>query len=246
MKKPLLSIVVPAYNEEGYLGYCLQSLLEQDFPKQDFEIIVVNNASTDKTETIARAFKVKVISEPKKGTVFARQKGTLAAQGKIIISFDADSEAEKDYLKRLMSNFKRAPWAIAVAGFYRCPDLKITSKIYLEFFSRGLIFLYTKVFGTPFYISATNLAFTKEAFLKCGGYPLEGGRPADQRLFLRRLKKVGKVIFDPNLIVTTSPRRIKNRFITSLVYDNLTYTYLDPLFYEITKRRLPGGAPDIR
>lgn len=246
MKRPLISIVVPAYNEEVYLGYCLESLVEQDFPKDKFEIIVVDNASTDKTSQIAKNFRVKVIKETKKGVVFARQKGTMAAKGEIIISFDADSEAPPSWLKRISEHFEKDPKIIAVGGFYCQPTIRITSKIFHETLARFSIALSSKLFGCPYLISAANFAFKKEAFLKAGGYPLDAGRPADQLSFLRRLKKIGRIIFDQNLTIETSSRRTKGRFLTSLVKDGLTYTFLDPAFYKITKKHLPGEIPDIR
>jgi len=246
MKKPIFSIVVPAYNEENYLGYCLNSLVNQDFPKDLYEIIVVDNASTDKTAQIAKNFGVKVLPEPKKGVVFARQKGTLAAKGEIAISFDADSQAPDNWLAKIAQDFQKNPSAIAVAGFFWQPEIPLFSKIYYEIFVRYLLFLSAKIRGYPFHISASNFAFKKEIFLKAGGYPLEAGRPADQLAFLQKLKKFGKIIFDPTLMITTSARRTKGRFITSIVVDGLTYTLLDPFFYKLTANHLPGEAPDIR
>jgi len=246
MEKPLISVVIPAYNEERYLGYALSSLLDQDFPKEKYEIVVVDNGSTDKTVEIGKAFAVKILHEPRKGAVFARQKGTLAAQGRIIVSFDADSQASPHFLSQIAKNFANDSKAIAVAGLYLTPDMPLLSRIYLEFFLRSLIFLSTKIFGSPFYISATNFSFKKDVFLKAGGYPVDGGRLADQYLFLKKLKKIGKIIFDPNLMVTTSARRLKGRLLASVVKDGVTYTYLDPFFYKLTKHRLPGGVPDLR
>jgi glycosyltransferase involved in cell wall biosynthesis len=69
MKKTLISIIVPAYNEEKLIGLCLSSLENQDFNKRDYEVIVINNASTDNTTQIVQKFGVKLVNEPKKGVV---------------------------------------------------------------------------------------------------------------------------------------------------------------------------------
>ncbi|OQA93648.1 MAG: Peptidoglycan-N-acetylglucosamine deacetylase [Microgenomates group bacterium ADurb.Bin219] len=246
MKRPKISIVIPAYNEEDYLGYCLESLANQDFPKKDYEIIVVDNASTDSTVKIAKNFKARIVKEPKKGVVFARQKGTLSAKGKIIVSFDADSEAPRDWLKRIFRHFQKDPRIIAVGGFYFQPGIRLTSKIYHEMFLSSSISLSASLLGYPYLISASNFAFKKAAFIKAGGYPLNAGRTADQSSFIRRLKKVGKIIFDPKLTIRTSARRTKGRLLASIVKDGLTYTFLDPAFYKLTKKHLPGEVPDIR
>lgn len=106
--------------------------------------------------------------------------------------------------------------------------------------------LSSKIFGFPFFISASNFAFKKEVFEKVGGYPLEAGRQADQLAFLKRLKNQGKIIFDSSLMIVTSARRTKGRLLESIIYDGLTYTILDPLYYKITNNHFPGNPPDIR
>lgn len=58
---PLISVVIPAYNEENYLTPCLKALKEQEYPKEKFEVIVVDNGSGDKTSEIAKNFGVRLI-----------------------------------------------------------------------------------------------------------------------------------------------------------------------------------------
>ena len=77
-----VSIVIPAYNEERYLGCCLQVLRAPSYPASRFEIIVVDNGSSDGTAEIARRSGERVISEPRKGVAYARQTGFEAARGK--------------------------------------------------------------------------------------------------------------------------------------------------------------------
>ncbi len=70
-----ISVIVCAFNEAGYIGPCLQSLLQQS--RRPDEILVVNNASTDRTAAIAAALhEVRVIDEPRKGLVCAREHGS--------------------------------------------------------------------------------------------------------------------------------------------------------------------------
>ena len=80
-----LSFVVPAYNEETYLPACLESILAQTRELgDDVEIIVVNNASTDRTREVALGYPgVKVVDEPRKGLTFARQAGFAASKGEL-------------------------------------------------------------------------------------------------------------------------------------------------------------------
>ena len=87
-----ITVIVCAYNEAGYLGPCLQSLIQQSH--QPGEIIVVDNASTDDTASIAAAVPgVRVIDEPRKGLVRARETGRVAASGQLLVYIDADCRA---------------------------------------------------------------------------------------------------------------------------------------------------------
>ena len=83
-----VSVVIPAHNEEKNIAETIQALLAQDY--SDLEIIVVNNASSDRTEEVAKGFmevgpyQVKVVYEPKKGLLSARERGRKEAEGLII------------------------------------------------------------------------------------------------------------------------------------------------------------------
>ena len=81
---PFISVVIPAYDEEKYLPRSLASLDSQTYPRPRFEVIVVDNASTDRTAEIARAHGARVVREERKGVGRARQSGAEAAQGEII------------------------------------------------------------------------------------------------------------------------------------------------------------------
>lgn len=101
MKKPLLSVVIPTYNEEKDIGNCLNSLFKQSY--KNFEIIVVDDGSTDNTKNIVKkSKKVKLIEGEHKGPGFSRNLGAKRAKGKILIFVDADMIFDKDYLKHLV------------------------------------------------------------------------------------------------------------------------------------------------
>ncbi|MEN7982575.1 MAG: glycosyltransferase family 2 protein [Nanoarchaeota archaeon] len=97
----LTSVIIPAYNEENYIGKCLESLGKQSF--KDFEIIIIDDGSTDKTREIIRKYKkiILIIGEHK-GTAFSRNLGAKKAKGEILIFVDADMTFNKDYLKNLV------------------------------------------------------------------------------------------------------------------------------------------------
>src|SRR5580704_2407366 len=106
-----LSFVVPAYNEETYLPACLESILAQTRELgDDVEIVVVNNASTDRTREVALGFPcVRVVDEPRKGLTFARQAGFAASTGDLIANVDSDSRLTPGWVKRVLDEFAADP-----------------------------------------------------------------------------------------------------------------------------------------
>ena len=100
-----ISILVPAYNEEGYIQRTITALLEADYPAENRELIVVDDGSTDDTYTEARAFEsdaVTVVSKENGGKYSALNYGLLFASNEIVVTVDADSVIERDALKRMV------------------------------------------------------------------------------------------------------------------------------------------------
>src|SRR5579875_3646881 len=113
-----MSFVVPAYNEEAYLQDCLRSILrEAQACREEVEIIVVNNASTDRTRQVALQFpSVKVVDELRKGLTYARQAGLDASTGYLVANVDADSRLTPGWLRRVLDEFEANPKLLALSG----------------------------------------------------------------------------------------------------------------------------------
>ena len=99
-----ISVVIPTFNEEKLLSKCLESLQKQTV--KPFEIIVVDNNSTDTTAAIAKKMGVKVISEKNQGISFARNAGFNAAKGDIIARLDADTTALPNWIERIKKDIE--------------------------------------------------------------------------------------------------------------------------------------------
>src|SRR3990167_7427329 len=96
-----VSVVIPTYNEEKDIISCIKSLFNQTYKK--FEIIVVDDGSTDKTlDIIAQFKKVRVLKQNHLGSGVARNLGAKYAKGQILVFVDADMTFDKDYLKNLI------------------------------------------------------------------------------------------------------------------------------------------------
>jgi glycosyltransferase involved in cell wall biosynthesis len=103
----VISVVIPTYNEESTITRCLQSLASQDLPRQEFEIIVVDGNSSDKTRDIAAKFadRVMIQTSPKVGG--ARNDGIIAAHGSIVATTDADCICPPNWLSTIKGIFER-------------------------------------------------------------------------------------------------------------------------------------------
>jgi glycosyltransferase involved in cell wall biosynthesis len=96
---PSVSVIVPVLNREDDIGRCLDSLLRLDYPR--FEIIVVDNGSTDKTREVVSRYPVKIVVEKKPGAYAARNRGIELSQGEIVAFTDSDCIIEKEWLNNL-------------------------------------------------------------------------------------------------------------------------------------------------
>lgn len=92
---PLVSLIIPVYNAEKFIGRCLEKLMNQYYPKENLEIIVVDNASTDNSASIIKSFNVKYSFCPKKGPSSARNQGINEANGEYLLFIDSDCLADR-------------------------------------------------------------------------------------------------------------------------------------------------------
>jgi len=126
---PLISVIVPAYNVEKYIKTCLDSLINQTY--SNFEIIVVNDGSTDQTEEILRSYqsnpKFRIYSQENGGLSAARNQGLKLANGELVCFVDSDDSVKSDYLEKL------------VAPFIEDVDVDITVCGYQEKFENSVI-----------------------------------------------------------------------------------------------------------
>ena len=100
-----VSIIIPCQNEEKYIGKCLDSIINQDFPKENLEVLVIDGMSEDKTKEIIEKYAnqysfIKLLENSKKFTPFGLNIGVKEAKGEIILRMDAHASYEKDYISK--------------------------------------------------------------------------------------------------------------------------------------------------
>lgn len=207
MRKLNVSIVIPAYNEEGQLALCLDAIARQTV--KPFEVIVVDNNSTDNTVAIAKKYPfVTVLRERRQGVVHARNAGFNAARGDIIGRIDAETVMRPDWVERVQRIFMRSD-VDAVSG-----SIGFTDVPFERFFARVELFCRRYL--------ARNLSRLGELFLYGGNMALRRevwqdirGKLCDNREFHEDQDLAAhfaytpyKLTFDEKLRVRVSARRV--------------------------------------
>ncbi len=199
-----VSIVIPALNEEKFIGRTLAALKKQDFAGS-FEIIVADGNSEDATVKIARRHADKVVIEKTRTIAAGRQSGCAVARGRIIAFTDADSMPEKNWLSELMKPFEDE--SVAATFGTLVFEGATPSELWA---CRHLFTFYLKSFNSLGCSTGTgsNMAVRRSAFEKTGGFNV-GLTTAEDIDLLNRMKRFGQVVFNEKALVSVSPRRIR-------------------------------------
>lgn len=215
-----ISVIICSYNRANYIVQALKSLSAQSLPKSTFEVIVVDNNSTDATATVCSAYMKEntglnayYLTETQQGSSFARNTGAKHAQGELLVFMDDDALAHEDFLERILAFFEAYPEAGGLGG--RIIPLYIPQEpTWMSHYVSSLVgnFNYSDVltvFSEDKYPLESNMAVKKSAFDTIGGFNENlpgvkgtlriGGEGKD---FFYRLKKLGKPVFyDPTVQV---------------------------------------------
>ena len=237
---PLVSVVIPAFNEENFLPETLKSLINQDF--SNFEIIVVDNNSSDHTAELAKRYGAKVVFEPKRGVCTARQAGTKAARGDIIISTDADTIFAPDWLSRIWKGFLQDSEIVAISGTCRFINAPWWGSFYTVVLFGSVKILYHLI-GRVWYATGCNVAFRKKFW---SGYNTKLTQGGDEFGLLNELRKRGKVKFLSDNTVFTSSRRLGKGLFYNLITTVFLYYIFDYAIGLVIGRSLLGSYPAFR
>lgn len=116
MEYPFVSVVVGIRNEERYIEECVESLLSLDYPKDSYEIIIVDGMSTDKTRDFVQKYPVRLILNKKKNVAAARNLGVENSRGNLVAFTDGDCKVDSQWLKILVHEMQSAPDNVACVG----------------------------------------------------------------------------------------------------------------------------------
>jgi glycosyltransferase involved in cell wall biosynthesis len=213
-----LSFVIPAYNEEHYLPACLESILAQSGDLGDqVEIIVVNNASSDRTREVALSYPgVTVVDEVRKGLPFARQAGFAASRGELIANVDSDSRLTPGWVKQVLETFaefeRKGKSLVALSGPVVYYDLTASERVSVQLFYLLAFVLYAMnryVLRAGSMVQGGNFVLRRDELASIGGFNTSIAFYGEDTDIARRLNRVGKVVFTFQLKMFSSARRLK-------------------------------------
>jgi len=216
----MISVIIPALNEQESIGYCLRSLLEQDINRDSYEIIVVDGGSGDRTREIARQCADQVVSQKRSGIGGARGDGVEASHGDILVFTDADTLHRRDWLRLIRENLTSRGYDVSTGpvlfydSTYRSELIQLWRKQY------NILHL----FGF-YWLIGSNVAMKRDAYDRIDGHR-DISLLEDYDLSVRMFKE-GNIMcyYDQRQTVYTSARRLSNLLTYTMIYMYGHYHY---------------------
>jgi lipopolysaccharide/colanic/teichoic acid biosynthesis glycosyltransferase len=191
-----VSVIIPAFNAAETLPLCLAALAAQDFPPDQYEVIVVDDGSTDGTTEVARAAGVRVIVQSNAGPAVARNTGATAARGDLLLFTDADCAAVPGWIRSLTAPFAD-PRVAGAKGAYLTRQVGLVPRFtQLEYEDR-----YDRMAGaeTIDFVDTYSAAYRRDVFLANRGFDaiFPTASVEDQELSFRLAEKGYRLVFVP-------------------------------------------------
>lgn len=207
----MITVVCPIYNEEKYIARCIESIMEQDYPKSDMEVLFVDGMSTDHTRAIIEEYLprcpyLRVIDNPQRIVPYAMNAGIKAAKGDVIIRLDAHALYPSNYFSELVRKLYELN-ADNVGAVCRTLPANDTPKC------KAIASALSSAFGmgnSYFRIGAKEIkqvdtvpfgCYRKDVFDRIGLYDNDLVRNQDDELNARLIKHGGKIYLIPYIVV---------------------------------------------
>lgn len=230
-----ISVIIPCWNEERFIGKCLDSITKQDFSKEKLEILVIDGASEDGTREVVKKYVekhpfIKLLENPKKFTPFGLNIGVKSAKGEIIIRMDAHASYEKDYISKCLKYLKEYK-ADNIGGVLKTLPAKNT------ILAKAIAITLSHPFGagssyfrigtkTPKEVDTVfGGCYKKEVFERIGLFDERLIRSQDIE-FNKRLKKAGgKILLIPEIVAYYYPQATLKDFLKHNFNDGIWTIY---------------------
>jgi len=252
-KEPSISVIICTYNRDKFIGESLNCLAKQTLPAENFEIIVVDNRSTDNTAAIAKKFiadhqelRARYVMEPNKGLSFARNRGIAEARASIITYIDDDAEVSPNFLESIIDFMRANNNVVGVGGkvipkYSESEEPRWISKYLNGFVGRMDFGDQPKQFDSKMkYPTGCNMTYTKEILQKAGGFNNElTFRSDDKYIFHQVTRFSDKIYYVPGAMLY---HNIDN---DRLSFPNFKKLFLKSGNEEKIRVRTEAGTPGI-
>jgi glycosyltransferase involved in cell wall biosynthesis len=208
-----LSVIICTYNREQHIERALQSLVQQDFDKSAYEIIVVDNNSTDHTSEIIQNFKnthpqyqIVLTKELRQGLSYARNKGIELAKGSYISFIDDDGMAQNDYVRQIDNYVKLFPNDVAFGGKVLPEYENGKEPVWMSKYIERIISIVdlgnqVKTLKKTYPVGC-NMIFKKSLFKKIGGFNTALKLRSDDKYIFLKIREAGfRVLYLPEVVV---------------------------------------------
>ncbi len=208
-----LSVIICTYNRDKHILRALESLVQQDFDRSAFEIIVVDNNSTDRTPEIIYRFKqeypsynIILTEEKRQGLSYARNKGLEEANGQYVAYIDDDAIARKDYIKQLKNYTEQFPDDVAFGGKVLPKYESGKEPAWMSHYIERIISIVdlgdkVKVLKKTYPVGC-NMFFKKDALKKIGGFNTAIKLRSDDKYVFLKFRETGhRILYLPNVVV---------------------------------------------
>jgi glycosyltransferase involved in cell wall biosynthesis len=165
----IFSVIVPFLDREKYIERCVRSLLDQDFDKSEYEVIFIDNGSTDASSAIVSRFKeIILLREDERGAYKARNRGLGSAKGEIIAFTDADCVVSKDWLTGIYRGMTDKGATIVLGEVLFPANVSLPLKMFADYQNARIEYFIEKGLKKYFYGYTNNMAVRAEVFRKAG------------------------------------------------------------------------------
>ncbi|HLI78502.1 MAG TPA: glycosyltransferase family A protein [Candidatus Binataceae bacterium] len=167
---PTVSVIVPVFNSEKFLRRCVEGLLQQTYERSAYEILLVDNNSTDRSRDVAREYRdVRLISEPRQGSYAARNRGVSVSSGEILAFTDADCVASPSWLAQLVKPFA-SPDVCIVQGRRKFGRESHLLSILANYEAARAAYTFSPPGKGSHYGYTNNMAVRRDVFEHCGPF----------------------------------------------------------------------------
>jgi len=194
------SVIIPAYNARNTIEKCMLALTNQSIPKENYEVIVIDDGSTDNTSDIVKRFPVRYIYQSNKGPATARNTGAKEAKGEIILFTDSDCIPGKNWIEEMAKPFEN-PKVMAVKGAYKTEQKTLTARFaQIEFEER---FNMLKKAESIDMVDTYSAGYRKSVFFSLRGFDpsFPAANNEDTELSYKMSRSGYKMVFNPDAIV---------------------------------------------